>query len=81
MPLRGGPEPCNCKNARASVSLRLKAPHIYSSKLQKEALEAVAAIHPFRALRPPADKVGEVAAVPYDVVNTVRRALWQRRSH
>jgi uncharacterized protein (DUF1015 family) len=30
----------------------------------------VAAIHPFRALRPPADKVSEVAAVPYDVVNT-----------
>jgi uncharacterized protein (DUF1015 family) len=30
----------------------------------------VAAIYPFRALRPPRDKVGEVAAVPYDVVNT-----------
>jgi uncharacterized protein (DUF1015 family) len=30
----------------------------------------VAAIHPFRALRPPVDKVSEVAAVPYDVVNT-----------
>ncbi|HEU4594900.1 MAG TPA: DUF1015 family protein [Pyrinomonadaceae bacterium] len=30
----------------------------------------MAAIHPFRALRPPADKVQEVAAVPYDVVNT-----------
>lgn len=30
----------------------------------------MAAIYPFRALRPPADKVGEVAAVPYDVVNT-----------
>ena len=30
----------------------------------------MAAIHPFRALRPPADKVREVAAVPYDVVNT-----------
>jgi len=30
----------------------------------------VAAIYPFRALRPPADKVKEVAAVPYDVVNT-----------
>ena len=30
----------------------------------------MAAIHPFRALRPPADKVTEVAAVPYDVVNT-----------
>jgi uncharacterized protein (DUF1015 family) len=30
----------------------------------------VAAIHPFRALRPPADKVADVAAVPYDVVNT-----------
>jgi uncharacterized protein (DUF1015 family) len=30
----------------------------------------VAAIHPFRALRPPRDKVAEVAAVPYDVVNT-----------
>jgi uncharacterized protein (DUF1015 family) len=30
----------------------------------------VAAIYPFRALRPPLDKVGQVAAVPYDVVNT-----------
>ena len=30
----------------------------------------MAAIHPFRALRPPAEKVAEVAAVPYDVVNT-----------
>lgn len=30
----------------------------------------MAAIHPFRALRPPVDKVSEVAAVPYDVVNT-----------
>ncbi|PYT04923.1 MAG: DUF1015 domain-containing protein [Acidobacteria bacterium] len=30
----------------------------------------MAAIYPFRALRPPRDKVQEVAAVPYDVVNT-----------
>jgi len=30
----------------------------------------VAAIYPFRALRPPQEKVGQVAAVPYDVVNT-----------
>ena len=30
----------------------------------------MAAIFPFRALRPPADRVAEVAAVPYDVVNT-----------
>ena len=30
----------------------------------------MAAIHPFRALRPPARIVSEVAAVPYDVVNT-----------
>ncbi|HEX8353371.1 MAG TPA: DUF1015 family protein [Pyrinomonadaceae bacterium] len=30
----------------------------------------MAAIYPFRALRPPVDKVAEVAAVPYDVVNT-----------
>jgi uncharacterized protein (DUF1015 family) len=30
----------------------------------------VAAIYPFRALRPPREKVGEVAAVPYDVVST-----------
>ena len=29
----------------------------------------MAAIHPFRALRPPVDKVSEVAAVPYDVVS------------
>ena len=30
----------------------------------------MAAIYPFRALRPPVEKVREVAAVPYDVVNT-----------
>ena len=30
----------------------------------------MAAIYPFRALRPPRERVGEVAAVPYDVVNT-----------
>ena len=30
----------------------------------------MAAIYPFRALRPPQDKVAQVAAVPYDVVNT-----------
>jgi uncharacterized protein (DUF1015 family) len=30
----------------------------------------VAAIYPFRALRPPVEKVAQVAAVPYDVVNT-----------
>jgi uncharacterized protein (DUF1015 family) len=30
----------------------------------------VAVIHPFRALRPPAAKVEQVASVPYDVVNT-----------
>jgi uncharacterized protein (DUF1015 family) len=30
----------------------------------------VAVIHPFRALRPPADKVAEVASPPYDVVST-----------
>ncbi|HEV2762898.1 MAG TPA: DUF1015 family protein [Pyrinomonadaceae bacterium] len=30
----------------------------------------MADIHPFRALRPPAEKVRQVASVPYDVVNT-----------
>ncbi|HEX7314503.1 MAG TPA: DUF1015 family protein [Pyrinomonadaceae bacterium] len=30
----------------------------------------MAAIYPFRALRPPQEKVQQVAAVPYDVVNT-----------
>jgi uncharacterized protein (DUF1015 family) len=30
----------------------------------------VAAIYPFRALRPPSEKVSQVASVPYDVVNT-----------
>ncbi len=30
----------------------------------------MAVIHPFRALRPPADLVAQVASVPYDVVNT-----------
>ncbi len=42
----------------------------------------MAAIHPFRALRPPADKVNEVAAVPYDVVNTDEaRALAEGKPH
>jgi len=42
----------------------------------------VAVIHPFRALRPPADKVSEVAAVPYDVVNTEEaRALAAGKPH
>ena len=36
----------------------------------------MAVIHPFRALRPPALKVEQVASVPYDVVNTAEaRAL------
>lgn len=30
----------------------------------------MATIHPFRALRPPAELVAQVASVPYDVVNT-----------
>lgn len=30
----------------------------------------MAVIHPFRALRPPAELVAQVASVPYDVVNT-----------
>lgn len=30
----------------------------------------MAAIYPFRALRPPKEKVSQVASVPYDVVNT-----------
>lgn len=30
----------------------------------------MAVIHPFRALRPPADKVADVASPPYDVVST-----------
>jgi uncharacterized protein (DUF1015 family) len=30
----------------------------------------VAVIHPFRALRPPAERVAQVASPPYDVVNT-----------
>jgi uncharacterized protein (DUF1015 family) len=30
----------------------------------------VAVIHPFRALRPPAERVSQVASPPYDVVNT-----------
>jgi uncharacterized protein (DUF1015 family) len=41
----------------------------------------VAAIYPFRALRPPQDKVRQVAAVPYDVVNTEEaRALAEGNS-
>ncbi|MGH9942244.1 MAG: DUF1015 domain-containing protein [Pyrinomonadaceae bacterium] len=36
----------------------------------------MAVIHPFRALRPPAEKVEQVASVPYDVVDTAEaRAL------
>lgn len=34
----------------------------------------MAQIYPFRALRPPAEKVAEVASVPYDVVNTAEAA-------
>ncbi len=42
----------------------------------------MAAIYPFRALRPPAEKVAEVAAVPYDVVNTEEaRALAAGNPH
>ena len=42
----------------------------------------MAVIHPFRALRPPADKVSEVAAVPYDVVNSEEaRALAASKPH
>jgi len=42
----------------------------------------VAAIYPFRALRPPRERVAEVAAVPYDVVNTDEaRALAEGRPH
>ncbi|HEX7176415.1 MAG TPA: DUF1015 family protein [Pyrinomonadaceae bacterium] len=42
----------------------------------------MAVIHPFRALRPPADKVSEVAAVPYDVVNSEEaRALAADKPH
>jgi uncharacterized protein (DUF1015 family) len=38
----------------------------------------VAVIYPFRALRPPAERVEQVASVPYDVVNTAEaRALAQ----
>jgi uncharacterized protein (DUF1015 family) len=32
--------------------------------------KTVAVIHPFRALRPPVERVEQVASVPYDVVNT-----------
>jgi uncharacterized protein (DUF1015 family) len=38
------------------------------SGLRRE--ELVAVIRPFRALRPEADRAGDVASVPYDVVNT-----------
>jgi uncharacterized protein (DUF1015 family) len=42
----------------------------------------VAVIHPFRALRPPREKVEQVASVPYDVVNTEEaRALAQGSPH
>lgn len=34
----------------------------------------MAVIHPFRALRPPRERVQEVAAVPYDVVNSEEAA-------
>ncbi len=42
----------------------------------------MAAIYPFRALRPPRERVAEVAAVPYDVVNTEEaRALAEGKPH
>src|SRR5215468_5786771 len=34
----------------------------------------MARIRPFRALRPPVERAAEVAAVPYDVVNTAEAA-------
>ena len=41
---------------------------------------AMAELHPFRALRPPAERAAEVASVPYDVVDTGEaRALAQGR--
>lgn len=42
----------------------------------------MAVIHPFRALRPPTDRVEQVASVPYDVVNTQEaRSLAQDSPH
>ena len=38
----------------------------------------MALIHPFRALRPPVDRAADVAAVPYDVVNTAEAAALAR---
>lgn len=42
-------------------------PHSYFYAAREK---KVAVIYPFRALRPPAEKVEQVASVPYDVVNT-----------
>lgn len=42
----------------------------------------MAVIHPFQALRPPAERVAEVASPPYDVVNTAEaRALAEGNPH
>ena len=38
----------------------------------------MATIHPFRAIRPAADRVKEVACVPYDVINTEEARLLAR---
>src|SRR2546421_7652202 len=57
-----------CPKAELRIVLGFKSSALINS--DSEERHPVAAIYPFRALRPPRDKVQEVAAVPYDVVNT-----------
>jgi len=38
----------------------------------------MATIHPFRALRPPVERIAEVASPPYDVVNKKKRENWRK---
>jgi uncharacterized protein (DUF1015 family) len=52
---------------RVRIVYRVKFPQF---QLVSARDKTVAVIHPFRALRPPVEKVEQVASVPYDVVNT-----------
>src|SRR5205823_664383 len=62
------PPAATCPNAALRIVLGFKSYSTHQTEIRRRG--TVAVIYPFRALRPPRDKVQEVAAVPYDVVNT-----------
>ncbi|MBA3712469.1 MAG: DUF1015 domain-containing protein [Pyrinomonadaceae bacterium] len=59
-----GKQPC------IQLVLAVKAPQLFQHSFP-EGEVPVSAIHSFCALRPPVEKVEQVASVPYDVVNTL----------